>query len=638
MLKILFFLLLLPIVGFGQQDDLSFLVQKIKVDYPGYREKTKGKGFDLFVRKTIQESKSDTFKMMSRIVGFFKDRHLDLFQKFESSDTLSCDKNLEQIISYFKSHKHLKKYEGFWKNESNYSVIAIQQISRDPLQYQAYIIKTRDSNLVHPGILYYRFEEEKGSGFRTLAVSISSKIKYYVWSTFRNDSVMTAGPYNKWKKLFNYKEPILPSFEPDADSTTGKWLDSNNYLIRIPGSNQHNGEIAARLIKENPGITHHLKNLIVDIRGNTGGRVIAYDPLLPLLYTNPILKVNGYTYCTKDGADDAKKDIAEYLAKGKIDSTYLKDLEGWEKEQRDSIGKFVLSPQDTLILDTILPYPKHVSIITDFGCQSAAEIFLLDAKQSKKVTLFGEHTMGAIDYLDFYPMKVDEKKIAWKYYDKSIDKVWDNFNLGISHGNPAIILILGLIYEHYPDYKDRLEPFIIKAMHWLSGNKNTSGEGSYFSGYTMGFPNTDYTPLRWCYGDMGIGFCYYLTGKRTMNAVWVEEGISILENCVKRLELELVEIDEAHICHGAAGLGHMFNRIYQDTEIEDFKIAAVKCFEKVLEQAVYEDGNILFYSNKGEYGRIPFGGLMEGSLGIALTLLATISNAEPKWDRLFLLS
>jgi C-terminal processing protease CtpA/Prc len=35
---------------------------------------------------------------------------------------------------------------------------------------------------------------------------------------------------------------------------------------------------------------------------------------------------------------------------------------------------------------------------------------LLDLRQSNKVTIFGEHTMGAVDYLDFYPLEAPSGK------------------------------------------------------------------------------------------------------------------------------------------------------------------------------------------------------------------------------------
>ena len=54
--------------------------------------------------------------------------------------------------------------------------------------------------------------------------------------------------------------------------------------------------------------------------------------------------------------------------------------------------------------------PKNVGIIMNYACQSASEMMILDAQQSKKVTLFGEHTMGAVDFLDFYPIAAPSGK------------------------------------------------------------------------------------------------------------------------------------------------------------------------------------------------------------------------------------
>jgi len=236
-------------------------------------------------------------------------------------------------------------------------------------------------------------------------------------------------------------------------------------------------------------------------------------------------------------------------------------------------------------------------------------------------------------------INIEQNKTAWKYYDRSIKAVREIFNLGISHGNPAIVLILGLFIVQCPHLKPLLSPYISNALNWIASTKNAPGAHSSFSGYTMGIPNTDYTPLRWCYGDMGIAFTFYLSGKRLQDKALENEGIDIMLNCVRRLESEIDEIEDAHICHGTAGVGHMFNRFFQYTNIIAFKEAALMCFGKTIEKAVRTDDEyVFFYSSKGEYGNVPFGGLIEGSAGIALTLLAAISDIEPKWDRLFLLS
>ncbi|CAM3498214.1 S41 family peptidase [Sphingobacterium prati] len=51
---------------------------------------------------------------------------------------------------------------------------------------------------------------------------------------------------------------------------------------------------------------------------------------------------------------------------------------------------------------TTLPYPKQAAIIINGGNRSTAEQFLLEAKQSKKVKLFGITTAGALDISNMY--------------------------------------------------------------------------------------------------------------------------------------------------------------------------------------------------------------------------------------------
>ena len=47
---------------------------------------------------------------------------------------------------------------------------------------------------------------------------------------------------------------------------------------------------------------------------------------------------------------------------------------------------------------TRLPYPQKVVVLIDAGCASTTEQFLLEARQSSKVTLMGQNTSGTLDY------------------------------------------------------------------------------------------------------------------------------------------------------------------------------------------------------------------------------------------------
>ena len=98
---------------------------------------------------------------------------------------------------------------------------------------------------------------------------------------------------------------------------------------------------------------------------------------------------------------------------------------------------------------------------------------------------------------------------------------------------------------------------------------------------------------------------------------------------------------DAGICHGAAGLGHMFNRLYQSSGDERFADAARRWFAQVL-QSRGEGGIAGFRAwNPEPSAPEPYldePGLILGTAGIAAALAAACSDVAPEWDRMFLMS
>src|SRR5262249_31475514 len=75
------------------------------------------------------------------------------------------------------------------------------------------------------------------------------------------------------------------------------------------------------------------------------------------------------------------------------------------------------------------------------------------------------------------------------------------------------------------------------------------------------------------------------------------------------------------LCHGAAGLGHIFNRLHQATGDGSFLDAACYWLGRAVELPLPEEP-----------------GLLQGKAGIGLALLASLGSIEPAWDRVLLLS
>jgi len=214
-----------------------------------------------------------------------------------------------------------------------------------------------------------------------------------------------------------------------------------------------------------------------------------------------------------------------------------------------------------------------------------------------------------------------------------------NYDLGIAHGNPSIVLVLSIMYEKFKSLRNKIAPLLSSVINWMLSTKNDIATSLFPFSVNSKNIKQGYAPLRWCYGDMGVAIAIFLSGKRLDNAKWQAEGIAIMANCAERLIRELPNVTDAHICHGAAGIAHIFNRFYQYTKIDKFKDAAKICI-KDIPRHINEnnDGTIYFLNDTVQFGKQPSASLLEGSAGIALVLIAAISDVEPKWDRCLLLS
>jgi hypothetical protein len=99
---------------------------------------------------------------------------------------------------------------------------------------------------------------------------------------------------------------------------------------------------------------------------------------------------------------------------------------------------------------------------------------------------------------------------------------------------------------------------------------------------------------------------------------------------------------DAGLCHGAAGLGHLFNRLFQATGDSCLAEAARFWLARTLQMrrpgrgvGGYEAWQL---DDDGKVTWIADPGLLAGAAGIALALLAATTPVEPAWDRVLLVS
>lgn len=213
-------------------------------------------------------------------------------------------------------------------------------------------------------------------------------------------------------------------------------------------------------------------------------------------------------------------------------------------------------------------------------------------------------------------------------------------NLGLAHGVPGVIAFLGgACAAGVAGSKARR--LLDGAVSWLLSQRLLDGNGSQFPAWTA--PGIAPRPTRsaWCYGDPGIAAALLCAARAVGDAAWEREALEIARQAAARPP-DQAGVRDAGLCHGAAGLALLFNRMHQTTGDARVAEAARFWFTRILDMrqpgrgvagyAAYhprEDGTFDWEDDPG---------LLTGAAGIALALLSAITPIEPAWDRMLLAS
>jgi lantibiotic modifying enzyme len=208
------------------------------------------------------------------------------------------------------------------------------------------------------------------------------------------------------------------------------------------------------------------------------------------------------------------------------------------------------------------------------------------------------------------------------------------YNLGLAHGVPGVVALLGWACRAGVAVP-RARPLLDEAVRWLLKQQGTDGFGySVVPGCSE-----DKSRLAWCYGDPGVAAALLVAARCAAESAWEHEALRIAGRASRRPH-EHSGVVDAGLCHGAAGLGHLFNRIYQATGEPRLGDTARSWFERTLamRQSGSGIGGYSAWQPGGGQTWVADAGLLTGATGIALALLAATTSIEPAWDRVLLVA
>ncbi len=161
------------------------------------------------------------------------------------------------------------------------------------------------------------------------------------------------------------------------------------------------------------------------------------------------------------------------------------------------------------------------------------------------------------------------------------------------------------------------------------------------NGALASFAREDDGDLAWCAGGAGLAVALLAAGRAGGRDDW-ERAARDLAAAAAGLHAGQAEGFDPALCHGTAGLCHLFHRLYQDTGDRALLAAARRWLDHTLERRRPGEGIGGYLCRRrledGRLGWIAEPGFLGGAAGIGLTLLAAATPVEPAWDRLLLLS
>lgn len=226
--------------------------------------------------------------------------------------------------------------------------------------------------------------------------------------------------------------------------------------------------------------------------------------------------------------------------------------------------------------------------------------------------------------------------VAWRGEPKAV------FDLGVAHGAAGVIALLGRITDADVDarLKRRARALLENAVDWLLAQELRRRSGGCFAAAVAdGLPRKP-ARLAWCYGDPGIAATLLVAARAAREPAWERAAIRVGLRAAARSEAS-AGIRDAGLCHGAAGVAHIFHRFYRTTQEKRFADASRRWFARALAMRAPGRGFAGFCAwapdAKGTLGWRADAGFLMGAAGITLALLAATDDPEPAWNRVLLL-
>lgn len=390
------------------ENTLNILQTKVEQNYAGYKDKVNTKSEksyqnvkkQLMLKAKITKDNIECQKILNSYIDYFKDNHLWIQDKYLSNKFQVESRNIAQsdLDNYFTdSTLKIANIEGVWKSE-NYELAIIKEKDTKAKKYIGVVVGSKNENW-KKGMVKMYLEDVNEYYYKTEWITGDYEVEHTkAYLATDNLFIFGIGEFKKANQQKNNLDTQKMYSDIFPDETIKISFPNDSTAILFLGSFQNQYEpIVDSLMAAHKKDLELRPNWIIDISNNSGGGIGTYKSILPYLYTNPIKRSGSYYLLSEDNMNGYKSIVNNNKTLPPNVATFFNTLIAEGKKKPNS---FYFEKGNTFTTDSIKMNPKKVAVLISNKTASSAEIFIMDAKQSKKVTFFGNTTAGIVDYGD----------------------------------------------------------------------------------------------------------------------------------------------------------------------------------------------------------------------------------------------
>jgi hypothetical protein len=379
------------------QEEFSKIKTHLESNYAGFKDKVTPKNIKKYKDFTADKeqvvtkakNKSQCYFIINQWMSYFNDNHLytglnaEAIEKIQPQK-LQTDFPIEKFTvseALIKKLESAKGIEGIYTKKGEGFSIAVLKNKNPFRDYVAIVIKSSDSKFENGTVLAELKEKSENEYFL-----LYNSAHMLAFATIKpKNGELISGFVKNGKEIVDNENY---NFE-------AKFLNENTLYFNIPSFSWEAKPMVDSLFVAQKENLSKSANLIIDLRNNGGGSDDVYSVISPYLYTQPIKGIGVDMFSSNDNIKGWELMLQDPNLPLDNKAEYQKMIDKLKLKLNQNVN-IVEDYIDTSY--TPLLFPKNVVILINEGCASSTEQFLLEAIQSKKVTLMGQNTSGTLDY------------------------------------------------------------------------------------------------------------------------------------------------------------------------------------------------------------------------------------------------